>query len=372
MKLKSHPLLQATPGTHRHVDSEHYGAMGASRKIYIQAALHADETPALLVAAHLRRQLAELENANRLNAQIVLVAVANPTGLSQYIMGAPSGRFELGSGRNYNRGFPVPYQAIADRIEHLLGQDIDANRQLIRQAWGECLLDAAPLDEFQSLQRTLMLLAHDADIVLDLHCSREAAMHVYTGEAVWATVEPLARYIGSEASLLATDSQANSFDEALYLLWVNLRERFGDRFPIPDSSVAVTVEHRGQRDVSYELAEHDATAIIDYLTHLGAVEGAPRPLPALRNPATPLAGSEQFYAPCAGVLVHRAAVGSRIEAGQALFDIVDPHSGQATTVCSHNTGVLYMRRDVRFVKPGDPLGRVSGATPIRSGKLLSA
>ncbi|EJF69602.1 succinylglutamate desuccinylase/aspartoacylase [Pseudomonas sp. Ag1] len=346
--------------------------MGASRKIYIQAALHADETPALLVAAHLRRQLAELENANRLNAQIVLVAVANPTGLSQYIMGAPSGRFELGSGRNYNRGFPVPYQAIADKIEHLLGQDIDANRQLIRQAWGECLLDAAPLDEFQSLQRTLMLLAHDADIVLDLHCSREAAMHVYTGEAVWATVEPLARYIGSEASLLATDSQANSFDEALYLLWVNLRERFGDRFPIPDSSVAVTVEHRGQRDVSYELAEHDATAIIDYLTHLGAVEGAPRPLPALRNPATPLAGSEQFYAPCAGVLVHRAAVGSRIEAGQALFDIVDPHSGQATTVCSHNTGVLYMRRDVRFVKPGDPLGRVSGATPIRSGKLLSA
>jgi predicted deacylase len=346
--------------------------MGASRKIYIQAALHADETPALLVAAHLRRQLVVLENANRLNAQIVLVAVANPTGLSQYIMGAPSGRFELGSGRNYNRGFPVPYQAIADRIEHLLGQDIDANRQLIRQAWGECLLDAAPLDEFQSLQRTLMLLAHDADIVLDLHCSREAAMHVYTGEAVWATVEPLARYIGSEASLLATDSQANSFDEALYLLWVNLRERFGDRFPIPDSSVAVTVEHRGQRDVSYELAEHDATAIIDYLTHLGAVEGTPRPLPALRNPATPLAGSEQFYAPCAGVLVHRAAVGSRIEAGQALFDIVDPHSGQATTVCSHNTGVLYMRRDVRFVKPGDPLGRVSGATPIRSGKLLSA
>eukprot|EP01132_Coremiostelium_polycephalum_P023378 gene23378-27827_t len=150
MKLKSHPLLQATQGTHRHVDSEHYGAMGASRKIYIQAALHADETPALLVAAHLRRQLVELENANRLNAQ--------------YIMGAPSGRFELGSGRNYNRGFPVPYQAIADKIEHLLGQDIDANRQLIRQAWGECLLDAAPLDEFQSLQRTLMLLAHDADI----------------------------------------------------------------------------------------------------------------------------------------------------------------------------------------------------------------
>lgn len=372
MKLKQHPLLQATQGTHRHVESEHYGAVGAGRKIYIQAALHADETPAMLVAAHLRQQLAALENADRLNAQIVLVAVANPAGLGQYILGAPSGRFELGSGRNYNRGFPVPYQAIAEKIEHRLGQDIDVNRTLIRQAWGECLRVAQPMDEYQSLQQTLMLLAHDADIVLDLHCSREAAMHLYTGESVWPTIEPLARYIGAEATLLATDSQANSFDEALYLLWVNLRERFGARFPIPDSSIAVTVEHRGQRDVSYELADHDATAIIDYLTYLGAIDGTPRPLPALRSPATPLAGSEQFYAPSAGVLVHRAAVGSRIEAGQALFDIVDPHSGKTITVNSHNTGVLYMRRDVRFVKPGDPLGRVSGATPIRSGKLLSA
>lgn len=372
MKLNQHPLLQATQGTHRHVESEHYGAVGAGRKIYIQAALHADETPAMLVAAHLRRQLAALENAGRLNAQIVLVAVANPAGLGQYIMGAPSGRFELGSGRNYNRGFPVPYPEIASRIEHLLSQDIDANRELIRQAWGECLRAAQPMDEYQSLQQTLMLLAHDADIVLDLHCSREAAMHLYTGESVWPTIEPFARYIGAEATLLATDSQANSFDEALYLLWVNLRERFGERFPIPDSSIAVTVEHRGQRDVSYELADHDATAIIDYLTHLGAIEGTPRPLPALRNPATPLAGSEQFYASSAGVLVHRAAVGSRIEAGQALFDIVDPHSGKTVTISSHTTGVLYMRRDVRFVKPGDPLGRVSGATPIRSGKLLSA
>ncbi|MGY2292494.1 succinylglutamate desuccinylase/aspartoacylase family protein [Pseudomonas sp. SDO528_S397] len=372
MKLNQHPLLQATQGTHRHVDSEHYGVVACGRKIYIQAALHADETPAMLVAAQLRQQLVTLENAGRLNVEVVLVAVANPAGLGQYIMGAPSGRFELGSGRNYNRGFPVPVQDIARKVEHLLGQDINANRELIRQAWGECLRAAQPMDEYQSLQQTLMLLAHDADIVLDLHCSREAAMHIYTGEAVWPTVEPLARYIGAEASLLATDSQANSFDEALYLLWVNLREHFGERFPIPDSSVSVTVEHRGQRDVSYELANHDATAIIDYLTYLGAVEGLPRSLPPLRSPATPLAGSEQFYAPSAGVLVHRAAVGSRIEPGQALFDIVDPHSGKTTTVSSTNSGVFYMRRDVRFVKPGDPLGRVSGATPIRSGKLLSA
>src|SRR5471032_25789 len=372
MKLREHVLLQATPGSHRQIDSEHYGPSGQGHKIYIQAALHADETPAMLVAAQLRRHLAALEKDNRLTSEVVLVAVANPAGLSQFIMGANSGRFELGSGRNYNRNFPVHYEEIASMVEGSLTQDASANRTLIRAAWAHCLAGWPVMDEFQSLQRILMTLAHDADVVIDLHCSREASMHVYTGVDVWEQVEPLSRYIGAEASLLATDSQAHSFDEALYLLWSHLKERFGDKFPIPNGSIAVTVEHRGQRDVSHELAEHDANAIIQYLTHLGVVEGQALPLPLLRSPATPLAGSEQFYSPVAGVLVHRAAVGSRIEAGQALFDIVDPQTGETTTLDSHTNGVLYMRRDIRFVKPGDPLGRVSGAIPIRSGKLLSA
>ena len=372
MEHREHVLLQATHGSRRHIDSEHYGPIGQGRKIYIQAALHADEIPAMLVATLLRRHLVALEKANRLKDEIVLVAVANPVGLSQYVMGALSGRFELGSGRNYNRNFAVHHQEIAQKVEGILGQDIDSNRRVIRSAWRECLTDWEPMDEYASLQRTLMLLAHDVDVVLDLHCSREAAIHVYTGEEVWGEVEPLSRYLGAKVSLLANDSQGYSFDEALCLLWTNLQAQFSDAFPVPNGTVAVTVEHRGQRDVSYEVAEQDAAAIIDYLIHRGAIEGTPSPLPPLLNPATPLSGSEQFYARTAGILVHRVAVGSHVEAGQALFDIIDPQTSEATTISSHTTGVLYMRREIRYVKPGDPLGRVSGPVPIRSGKLLGA
>ncbi|MFV3289679.1 succinylglutamate desuccinylase/aspartoacylase family protein [Pseudomonas sp. NY11955] len=372
MEHREHVLLQATHGSNRHIVSEHYGPIGQGRKVYIQAALHADETPAMLVATLLRRHLAALETANRLKDEIVLVAVANPPGLSQYVMGALSGRFELGSGRNYNRNFPVHHLEIAQKIEGALGQDIDRNREVVRSAWGECLTAWDPVDEYTSLQRRLMLLAHDADVVLDLHCSREATMHLYTGEEVWSEVEPLSRYLGAQVSLLANDSQGYSFDEALCLLWTHLQRRFGDLFPIPNGTVAVTVEHRGQRDVSYEVAERDAAAIIEYLTHRGAIEGTPSPLPPLLNPATPLSGSEQFFARSAGILVHRVAVGSHVQSGQALFDIVDPLSGETTTLNSNTTGVLYMRREIRYVKPGDPLGRVSGPVPIRTGKLLGA
>ncbi len=43
-----------------------------------------------------------------------------------------------------------------------------------------------------------------------------------------------------------------------------------------------------------------------------------------------------------------------------------------TTVCSHTEGVLYMRRAIRFVTAGAPLGRVTGIRPVRSGALLGA
>ncbi|MGO4307269.1 hypothetical protein [Cupriavidus sp. RAF12] len=241
---------------------------------------------------------------------------------------------------------------------------------MIRAAWREALLARVPASAFASLQQTLMLLAHDADYVLDLHCSREAAMHLYTGDAIWREVEPLARYLGATASLLALDSGANSFDEAHSYTWYQLQQTFGERYPILSGSIAVTVEHRGQRDVSDPLAQQDTQALLDYLTHIGVIEGKAPPLPTLRWPATPLACSEQLVAPVAGMLVYRTEVGGVVRPGQALFDIVDPITGARTTMSSKTEGIFYMGRDVRMVKPGDQIGRVSGARAFRVGNLL--
>jgi predicted deacylase len=372
MNSKQHAFTPATAGTAHHLTSHHFGAATSAKKIYIQAGLHADEIPAMLVAVTLMGLLRELEAAGKLRCEVVLVNSANPLGLSQWLLGAPVGRFDLASGRNYNRDYPPLFTAIAAAVEGKLTHDIDANLSIIRAAWHSALSALTPATVFDALQRKLMLLAHDADVVLDLHCSREAAMHVYTGTAIWNEVEPLARYLGSKASLLAYDSGAVSFDEAFSYPWWQLGERFGAEFPIPAGSIAVTVEHRGQRDVDDEMAAQDAQAIIDYLTHQGYIAGIAPPLPPLLHPATPLAGSEQFLAPTTGILVHRADLGDMIEVGQALFDIIDIDSGDATRISSKTRGTFYMRRDVRFVKAGDPLGRVTGATPQRTGKLLGA
>lgn len=372
MKTIHHALLAATPGASYELTSHHFGPPGSGRKVYIQAALHADETPAMLVAHVLRSRLEALDAAGQLRSEIVLVPAANPVGLGQSVLGSFIGRFELASGQNFNRGFPFVADKVIAAVDGRLGSDGARNLALIRTAWREALEALTPLTTYDSLQRQLMLLAHDADINLDLHCSREAAMHVYTGDAIWPEVEPLARYLGSCAQLLALDAGGHSFDEAHSLPWHQLQQKFGERHPIPHGSVAVTVEHRGQRNVTAAYAEADATALLNYLTHTGDIAGTAPPLPPLQAPATPLAGSEQFKAPMSGVLVYRAEIGARIEVGQPLFDIVEPVSGASTTVASQTAGVFYMGRDVRFVRHGDPIGRVSGAKVQRSGKLLSA
>ncbi|MBV8665253.1 MAG: succinylglutamate desuccinylase/aspartoacylase family protein [Burkholderiaceae bacterium] len=366
MKIQSVPLLQGSVGTARELTSFHFGDTGG-QKIYIQASLHADETPTMLVALHLKRRLAEFEQRKAINAEIVLVPVANPIGLDQILLGQFVGRFDLETGRNFNRDFPELNYLAARK---LLGTDAIENRKLIREALNRELADIRPRSEFESLRLNLMRLSIDADVVLDLHCSLEAVMHLYANTAQWEQVEPLARYLGAEAALLTTDSGGNSFDETHSLFWWNLKHGAERNKPIPDGCVAVTIECRGQRDVSYEQAEKDADAIINFLIWRGALIDEIPEMPALISPATPLAGSEQFYAPVSGVLVHRAKLGALIKKGDALFDIVDPLTGQTNTVCSNTEGIFYMRRAIRFVHCGNPIGRVSGSVPIRAGKLI--
>jgi predicted deacylase len=371
MNKQSIPLLSPAIGTHRELVSFHFGPPNSGQKIYIQSSLHADETPAMLTTVLLKRRLLELEKQGALNAEIVLVPVANPVGLGQYVLGQFLGRFDLSSGKNFNRHF-MQFSKLAERAKDALGSDAAENRRIVRELIAAELAEQKPLTEFESLQLALLKLSFDADVVIDLHCSLEAAMHLYTSEAAWPEFEPLSRYLGAQASLLATNSGGESFDETHSLLWWQLQQAMPTDKPVPNGAIAVTVECRGQRDVSYEVAQEDADALVDYLVWRKAIKLDAKPLPALLAPATPLAGSEQFYAPVSGILIHRAKIGDTIGVGQALFDIVDPLTDETTTLCSNTEGVLYMRRAIRFVTAGAPLGRVTGTRAFRTGVLLGA
>ena len=86
MQVREHRLVSPAPGTQRFLKSHHFGTPGEGEKIYLQASLHADELPGMLVLHHLQPLLAAAEAEGRIHGEIVLVPVANPIGLAQTLL----------------------------------------------------------------------------------------------------------------------------------------------------------------------------------------------------------------------------------------------------------------------------------------------
>jgi predicted deacylase len=62
-------------------------------------------------------------------------------------------------------------------------------------------------------------LAHDADLVLDLHAENEAEPHMYVGPALWPVAEDIAAAIDARAVLPSEVSGGYPFDEACASPW---------------------------------------------------------------------------------------------------------------------------------------------------------
>lgn len=372
MQVSHHPLLSPALGTQRQLTSFTFGLAGAGPKAYIQASLHADELPGMLVAHHLRGLLEAAESRGEILGQVVLVPMANVIGLNQTVMHHQMGRFELASMENFNRHYPDFFALLKDEIGPLLGSDASANTRSIRAAMRRVLLADAPKTELQSQRQTLMLLAHDADLVLDLHCDFEAVVHMYVEQACLKRLTPLAHRLGARALLWANGSGGSvSFDEALSGPWWRLRDHFSDRAPVAQACVSTTVELRGQTDVSTALAQQDAQAIYAYLQSECVVSGTPAEVPSAQCDATPLAGTESVLAPHAGVIAFACRPGDVVRKGQLLAEVVNPLTGQSSPVEAGIAGVLYARQGLRWATTGFELCRIAGREPIRSGNLLS-
>ena len=373
MHTQTIDLLGSTPGLRQALTVWRFGpdpARHRGPKATIQAALHADEVPPLLVAQALKRQLAQLEAAGQLLGCVQLVPWANPVGLAQQLLGHPVGRFDLRDGGNFNRGFAELAPAAQARLAGGLGDDAAANVARVRQALAEAAA-ALPADTaVQDLKRRLLQLAVDSDVVLDLHCDSQASMHLYALTPQADLAAELGALLGAEAVLLATDSGDAPFDEACSRPWLLLQQAFAPK-PLPLACFSTTVELRGEADTHHAWAEQDAAALIEFLRRRGLVAGDPAPLPAPRCAPTPLAGSEPVTAPAAGVVVFHREPGDRVAAGDLIADLVELESGECRPLRAQSAGVLYARCATRWAWPGKRLAKIAGTTLARTGPLLS-
>lgn len=377
MKQTRHTLIPAAPGAQHELVSLHYGPQGPGLlKATIQASLHADEVPGMLVAHHLRGLLATLEADGRLQGEVVLIPAANPLGMNQRLLHGAVGRFDLFSGENFNRNYANLVDAVAQATTGRLGPDAARNVAVVRAALREAVSALPAINALESLRRTLLGLAIDADVVLDLHCDGEALMHLYTTTPLWPQAQTLAHCIGAQLALLADRSGGDPFDEACSMVWPELAARVGPDFPLPPACLATTIELRGEADVSHVHAAQDARGIVAYLAARGFIRGregdAVVPTPESPCEVMPLSGSIPVVAPRGGVIVFAVEPGTHLRKGDKIADLIDPLSGEVTLLASPVDGLMFARDNRRFAVAGMPIAKVAGREALRQGKLLSA
>jgi uncharacterized protein len=372
------PLSSPNPGSTRHLRVHRYGEPGQGPKAYLHSSLHADEWPGLLVLNHLIRMLDDADSEGRISGEIVLLPFANPIGVGQRVNGRLVGRYHLDGGGNFNRGWPDLTDTAAKTVEGKLGDDTDANIQLIRSALVSALDDLPTGTELEELRATLLGFSVDADIVLDLHCDRVATLHIYANRAQQDDAMTLTRDIGSPVLLLEDAPGGGPFDEANHGPWVKLQKKFDLDDVVAQQCFSVTVELRGENDINDQLAERDAEALLRFLMRKGVVSGDPGPLPDALCQATPLDGVDVPKVPGTGVLAWHVKPGDTVTKGDHIADLVDIEADDPTAartpIHARTSGYMFARKSAVFVKPGDQICKIAGAETLdyrKEGALLA-
>ncbi|WP_137112654.1 succinylglutamate desuccinylase/aspartoacylase family protein [Rhodobacter sp. SY28-1] len=368
MRVESVPLSGPSPGTTRTLTRYHWGREGARPKVYLQGGLHADEMPGPLTLFHLMNLLDQAEAEGRVAGHVIVVPLANPIGLSEWLLHKPVGRRDLEGANNFNRGYPDLAALAGDALEGKLGPDPAANARIIRAAFAQALAEAKIETEVDELRIRLMEVSHDADIVLDLHCDHRAVMHFYASTARPDITDLLGRCTGSTLALIEDVSGGNAFDEAHTAPWRALRDRYGDAVPQPCFST--TLEYRGQLDVDDTTAAQDAEGLMAFLAAVGALTDGPAPA---HGPAEelPLAGAVEYMAPIGGIVSWVTQPGDRVTEGQVLGHVTDAASRQRVEITAPTTGLLFRQELWTSCLKGQGLCHVAGKEIRRQGNLLS-
>lgn len=370
MRIETLPLTGDSAGTRRELTLCRFGSAGAVPKVYLQAGLHADEMPGVLILQHLMDMLDDANSRGEVVGEICVVPMANPVGLSQWAYQRPLGRWDAESLKNFNRGYPDLDKLVGDGLAGALTDDPVQNLRLIRRAFRAALDKMQPRADVQELQIGLMKWSCDADYVLDLHCDHFAVTHLYASTARPEVTRLLCQSIGAKLALIEDVSGGNAFDEAHTTPWRRLRDRFGAAVPV--GCFSATLEFRGQFDVDDTLAAADAGNLRTFLAAVGALSGR-EAAPAYADARhLPLGGTDEVFAPQGGVVAWRARPGDQVDAGQVLGHVIDPVSRRRMAFTSPVTGMLFRTELWRSCLRGQSLAHVAGENVLHAGETSIA
>ena len=360
-----------SPGAQFTLPIYEFGQAKKGPKIYLQAGMHADEHPGMLVLHHLMDLLEKAEKENQLAAHFVILPVVNPLGLTHITHHHHYGRYHLTNGLNYNRGWPDFAQILAsqDGFADGLCQDEEANQAYVRSLISQWLTSSSPVTALEKQRHIVMSYCFDADMVLDLHCDDVALNHLYIVPQNLPRYQGLADRMGSQATLTAENSGGGSFDEVWTGLWIELQSRFPD-VPWPAPVLSTTLEYRGQADVFDDISSQDAQGLFDFFCDEGLITKAPSTPLVPSVPPTDLAACEVLRVSQAGLIAYHVKLGDEVKTGDVIADLIlldgSHPARERVSIKAGTDGIIFSMMASKYVWPGTSIAKIAGQQKLAS------
>jgi predicted deacylase len=297
----------------------------AAPNVYIQANMHGAEVQGNAVIF----QLLELLQHCNLQANITLVPYANPVACNHKNGEYTLGRFDPITGVNWNR----MYHFDSSIIESFVQQNLDTSEDEIKQKFQQLLVTEIDkklehniwgITTGQRIAYQLQRLAHQADIVLDLHTGPISSKHLYCPEYA----QPSAEYFDIEHTILIDNEFDGAMDEATFCPWWSLQQAYQDsgrKFTMGEGAFkkeSFTVELGSQEQIDLDVAKTDALSILSYLSYQKVVDNKEYQPQEMTRYACYLKDYKALYSPMGGMVDYLAEFGKPIAAGEPLARIL--------------------------------------------------
>jgi len=297
----------------------------AAPNVYIQANMHGAEVQGNAVIF----QLLELLQYGDLQANITLVPYANPVACNHKNGEYTLGRFDPITGENWNRMYHFDHSVIAPFVQ----QHLDASEAVIKTKFQQLLLSEIDkklekniwgITTGQRIAYQLQRLAHQADIVLDLHTGPISSKHLYCPEYAQASAE----YFDIEHTILIDNDFGGAMDEATFCPWWSLQQAYqalGRNFIMGQGAFkkeSFTVELGSQEQIDLEVAKQDALSILSYLHSQGVIDNKQYQPQKMTRYACYLKDYKALYSPMGGMIDYLAEFGKPLAAGEPLARIL--------------------------------------------------
>ncbi|MCL1140074.1 succinylglutamate desuccinylase/aspartoacylase family protein [Shewanella pneumatophori] len=287
-------------------------------KVFIQANVHGAEVQGNAVIFQLMKQLEQMD----VRGEVTLLPLANPLGINQKSGEFTLGRFDPITGVNWNREYLDHKTDIASWYQQHRHLDdkalIAAYRLQLIESCNAHLNSEWGVTTGKRLAVTLQSLAHQADIVIDLHTGPKSCKHMYCPEYDVAA----ASLFSIPYTLVIPNDFGGAMDEAAFCPWWQLTEianSQGRRLKVPVA--AFTLELGSQERIDMDDALNDAKGILAYLSQRGVVSEYVQAAEMARY-ACYLKDYKKFHAPIAGMVEYKAELGHILYSGETLANVL--------------------------------------------------